>query len=42
MLKFYSNPGATGWLAWIEDGTGQATAFVGLDWKVVYMADLGA
>jgi len=39
-LKFYSNPAGAGWLAWIEDGDGQAFAFVGLDLRVVLMSEL--
>lgn len=34
--KMYSNPQAVGWLGWCEDGDGKATAFVGLDRKVVF------
>ncbi len=40
MFKMYSNPKATGWLGWFEDGGGNCTAFVGLDRKVVFMGDL--
>lgn len=41
MFHFYSNPQGTGWLGWIDDADGNAHAFVGLDWRVVFMGDLG-
>lgn len=41
MFKKYSNPKATGWLGWFEDASGQVTAFVGLDRRVVFMYELG-
>ena len=40
MFKMYSNPKATGWLGWFEIA-GKATAFVGLDRRVVFMWELG-
>lgn len=40
MFKMYSNPKATQWLGWFEDADGNVTAFVGLDRKIVFMADL--
>jgi len=41
MFRFYSNPEATGWLGWFEDAKGNATAYVGLDRKVVFASELG-
>lgn len=38
MFRLYSNPQATGWLGWFEDADGTATAYVGLDRKVVFAA----
>ena len=40
MFKMYANPKETGWLGWFEGADGQATAFVGLDRKVVFMHEL--
>ena len=40
MFKMYSNPMGAGWLGWIEDANGKATAFVGLDRKVKFMWEL--
>ena len=40
MFHMYSNPKATGWLGWFEDGEGNATAFVGLDRKVLFMHEV--
>lgn len=40
MFNKYSNPQATGWLGWFEDNDGNATAFVSLDRRVVFMDDL--
>ncbi len=42
MFKMYSNPKATGWLGWFENAEGTATAFVGLDRKVIFMSELTA
>jgi hypothetical protein len=36
----YSNPQGAGWLGWFENEKGRATAFVGLDRKVVFMHEL--
>ena len=41
MFRMYSNPAATGWLGWIEDPAGRATAFVRLDRRVVFSWELG-
>ncbi len=38
MFHPYSNPKATGWQGWFECG-GKATAFVGLDGRVVLFDD---
>ena len=40
MFCHYRHPEATGWLGWFEDGNGNATAFVGIDRKVVFMYEL--
>lgn len=40
MFRMYSNPLMTGWLGWFEDSRDQATAFVGLDRKIVFMHEL--
>ena len=40
MFHRYQNPEATGWLGWFEDADANATAFVGLDRRVVFMDDL--
>ena len=40
MFQMYSNPSATGWLGWFENADGNATAFVGLDRRVVFMWEL--
>ena len=40
MFRMYSNPAATGWLGWFEDGNGTVTAFVGLDRKVLFMSEI--
>lgn len=40
MFKMYSNPQATGWLGWFEDAKGKATAYVGLDRKVLFVHEL--
>ena len=40
MFHKYSNPEATGWLGWFEDADGVATAYVGLDRKVLFVWEL--
>lgn len=41
MFHRYKIPDAVGWLGWFEDESGNATAFVGLDRRVVLVQDLG-
>ena len=40
MFKMYSNPGSVGWLGWFEGADGKATAYVGLDRKVIFVHEL--
>ena len=40
MFKRYKNPESVGWLGWFEDAEGKATAFVGLDRRVIFMHEL--
>lgn len=40
MFFAYRHPTKVGWLGWFEDANGTATAFVGLDGKVIFVHDL--
>jgi len=40
MFKMYANPEATECLGWFEDEAGNATAYVGLDRRVVFAFEL--
>ncbi len=40
MFYAYRHPTKVGWLGWFEDSNGNATAFVDLNNKVVFMHQL--
>lgn len=41
MFRRYNNPDDVGYLGWFEDASGNTTAFVGLDRKVLFVHEIG-